>query len=148
MANPFRNSYRALVNIKCTQEDIWYALTDLDSYHLWNPFTPKVETNWKIGEPVVLTVQMKKGKKPIRQVEYLTRYTPNDELAWGMKWSIFLKAERVQQIIIDTNGNASYFTEDIIQGVLSPIVHLFYGKAIQNGFVALANSLKKYLEKS
>lgn len=148
MANPFRYSYRAHVYIECEHEDIWNALTDLDNYHLWNSFTPKVETNWILGEKVVLTVQMKKGKKPIKQIEYLTRYTPIDELAWGMNWGIFLKAERVQQISIDVDGKSSYFTEDIIEGILSPIVHQLYGKSIQAGFDALAKSLKKYIEKS
>ena len=132
----------------CTQDDIWHALTDLDGYHLWNPFTPKVETNWQVGDPVVLTVRMKKGKKLILQTEYLSRYTPKDEIAWGMQWSIFLKAERVQQISVDTDNTVSYFTEDIIEGMLSPLVHFMYGKSIQDGFDALADSLKKYLEKS
>lgn len=148
MANPFRYSYSALIHIDCEHEDIWNALTDLDNYHLWNPFTPKVETNWQIGEKVVLTVQMKKGKKPIKQIEYLTRYSPNDELAWGMNWSIFLQAERVQQMTLDLNGKMRYFTEDIIEGILSPVVHLLYGKSIQVGFDALAKSLKEYIEKS
>jgi hypothetical protein len=148
MSNPFRYSYRALIYIDCDHEDIWNALTDLGNYHIWNPFTPKVETNWQIGDKVILTVQMKEGKKPIKQIEYITRYDAVTELAWGMKWGIFLKAERVQQISIDTNGKTSYFTEDIIEGMLSPIVHLLYGKSIQAGFDALAKSLKKYIEKS
>ena len=148
MFNPFKYRYKALIHIKCTQDDIWRALTDLDSYHLWNPFTTKVDTNWKVGDPGFLTVNMNKGNKLIVQTEYLTRFIPKDELAWGMRWSIFLKAERVQQIRVDTDSNVSYFTEDIIEGILSPLVHLIYGKSIQEGFDKLAHSLKKYLEKS
>lgn len=148
MSNPFRYSYRAQIYIDCKHEDIWYALTDLENYHIWNPFTPKIETNWKIREPVLLTVQMKKGRNSIKQTEYLSRLNPPDEVAWGMKWSIFLKAERVQRLSSDENGDTLYFTEDIIEGMLSPIVHLMYGKSIQKGFEALAKSLKKYMDQS
>lgn len=148
MANPFRYSYKAQVEIKAQKELAWKAIIDLDSYRLWNPFTPKVETDWTIGKPVQLMVQMKKGKSPIKQTEYLTRLNPPYELAWGMKWSIFLKAERVQRLSIDNDGNTVYFTEDIIEGMLSPMVHLMYGKSIQTGFDELAKSLKKYIEKS
>ena len=148
MPNPFRYSYQTFVYIDCDDTAIWDALTDLKNYHHWNPFTPMVETNWKIGDQVILTVQMKAGKKPIKQVEYLTRYDPVAEIGWGMQWGAFLKAERIQQISTDLNGKTSYFTEDIIEGILSPLVHLLYGKSIQSGFNALAKSLKKYLEKS
>jgi len=148
MTHPFRYSYKAEIAINANKDIIWKALTDLENYPLWNPFTPKVETNWKIGEPVLLTVQMKKDTSSIKQTEYLSRLNPPDELAWGMKWGVFLKAERVQRLSIDDDGNTVYFTEDIIEGMLSPIVHLVYGKSIQTGFDALAKALKKYMEKS
>jgi hypothetical protein len=120
-------------------------LTDLNSYHLWNPFTPKVKTTWKIGDPVYLTVQMKKGK-PIQQKEYLSRFHPENEFAWGMKWGLFLKAERVQKLIDHDHDKTIYFTEDVIEGPLSPIVNMIYGKSIQQGFDALAQGLKKQME--
>ena len=146
MANPFRYSYKTQIVISSQKDLVWKSLIDLENYHLWNPFTTKVETNWKIGEPVLLTVQMKKGIKPIKQTEYLSRLNPPEEVAWGMKWSISLKAERVQRLSSDKNGDTLYFTVDIIEGMLSPIVHLMYGKSIQKGFDALAKALKKYME--
>ena len=146
MLNLFRYRYKTSVQIACSREDVWDTLTDLDSYQLWNPFTPKVKTSWQIGDPVYLTVQMKKGK-PIQQKEYLSRFHPKDELAWGMSWGIFLKAERVQRLSDLGHEETIYFTEDVIEGPLSPIVHLIYGKSIQNGFNALTKGLKAYLEK-
>ena len=52
MANPFRYSYKTQIVISSQKDLVWKSLIDLENYHLWNPFTPKVETNWKIGEPV------------------------------------------------------------------------------------------------
>ena len=105
MVNPFRYSYKAQIVVNKEKVLVWKTLTDLDNYELWNPFTPKIKTSWEIGEPVLLTVLMKKGKSPILQKEYLTRFNPNDEIGWGMSWSIFLKAERVQKLSVDENGN-------------------------------------------
>lgn len=146
MANPFRYSYKAEVEINTKKELVWTVLTDLDKYHEWNPFTPKVQTSWEIGEPVNLTVQMTKGRSPVLQKEYMSRFSSAGEFAWGMNWSIFLKAERVQRLIDTEPEKTLYFTEDVISGLLSPLVHLIYGKSIQNGFNALAIGLKRHME--
>jgi len=147
MASPFRFSYSAKVIIESEKELVWNALTDLENYHLWNPFTPKVTTNWVIGDPVILTVQMKGGKSPIRQKEYITKFDPKKEFAWGMRWSFLLKAERVQKLTAPTDGETIYYTQDIIEGFLSPIVHILYGHHIQSGFNKMSLALKKHLEK-
>ena len=147
MQKLFKYSYKAEIEIEAKPEAIWKALKDLQSYHLWNPFTPKIETDWKLGSKVLLTVNMKKGSKAIIQTEYLTRLDPPYEFAWGMNWGFLLKAERVQKLVRSSDGKTKYFTEDIIHGLLSPIVHLIYGKSIQNGFEQVADSLKKYVER-
>ena len=146
MKNPFKYKYKAEIEINASPEFIWEVLKDHPNYHLWNPFTPNLETDWKIGGKVVLTVNMKKGRKPILQTEYLSLLNPPIELAWGMNWGIFLKAERIQRLIPMQSGTTRYFTEDIIEGMLSPVVHLMYGKSIQNGFNQVAQSLKRYVE--
>lgn len=147
MTNPFRFSYSAEVTIEVKKDNVWQALTQLENYHLWNPFTPKVTTTWKIGEPVFLTVQMRNGKPSISQKEFITKLDPKKEFAWGMRWSIFLKAERVQKLHETTDDKTIYYTQDIIEGILSPLVHLIYGRHIESGFSRMALALKKYLEK-
>lgn len=146
MGNPFKYSYKTALHIEAKKEKIWNILTNLDSYPEWNPFTTKVETNWNIGDQVKLTVQMNAGKIPIIQKETLSRFNPMDEISWGMNWGFFLKAERVQRLSTAEHGNTLYFTEDTIKGLLSPIVHALYGRSIQDGFDALAQSLKNFVE--
>ncbi len=146
MGNPFKKNYTAEIEINATNHIIWKVLMDTPNYHLWNSFTPKIELEWKIGSKVVMTVNMKKGKKPIRQTEYLLKLNPPFEFSWGMNWGIFLKAERIQRLTDLPNGNATYFTEDKIHGLLCPVVHFLYGKSISEGFMSLAKALKKYTE--
>ena len=144
----FKYRYKATANISCKKAEVWQTLTNLDDYPLWNPFTIKVETDWKLDAPVLLTVQMKAGKKPIAQKEYLRILEAPNQLGWGMNWGPFLKALRTQVLREETDGSTTYTTEDVIEGPLSPIVHKLYGMHIQAGFDAVATGLKKHLEVS
>ena len=140
-----RYSYKAEVSIKTDIETAWQSLISIENYERWNSFTPMVKTNWEIGSVVHLTVQMQENKSPIIQKEKLLRFEPETEIAWGIDFGPFLKAERVQRITKTSDG-VSYFTEDVIWGLLSPIVNLIYGKHIQKGFERVANGLKSYCE--
>jgi len=148
MGNTFRYSYHTELEIPATKETIWKVLTDLESYQKWNPFTLKIETNWELGKPVILTVQMKKDKNPIKQKEYLRLFKPYDAMTWGINWGIFLKAERIQQLTSVSANRTIYYTEDVITGLLAPVVHLLYGKSVQKGFEEVGLSLKKHIENS
>ena len=144
----FSKKYSATVLIHASPGEVWEALTDLDKYGSWNPFTIRVETDWQIGRRVILTVQMRANRKPIRQIERLSRFVPGHEIVWGMDWGIWLQAERIQRITKTSPGLVRYETEDRIHGLLSPLVHFLYGRYIQGGFEAMAYSLKKYIEET
>lgn len=148
MSALFEKRYKASSIIVADQQTIWNILVNQKEYHLWNPFTPKIETDWEIGNKVKLTVNMKPGNAPILQIEYLARLNPPIVLAWGMNWRGFLKAERIQRLTKLSDGKTMYFTEDVISGILCPVVHYMYGKYIQKGFEQVAISLKKYAENS
>ena len=148
MGNTFRYSYNAQIEILSKKVIVWKVLTDLQNYSKWNPFTPKIETDWQIGHKVLLTVQMKNGEKPIIQKEYIRKLDPPSEISWGMNWGIFLKAERIQRLTKTPNNMTIYFTEDVIHGILAPVVDFLYGKSVQRGFEQVALSLKKYVENS
>jgi hypothetical protein len=140
-----KKSYLASIAIDRDLEEVWQVLSKLEDYHEWNPFTPAIKTNWELGAKVELTVAMKPDRKPIAQTEYLSAYEPPYQMAWGFKWGPFLKANRIQQLTL-VNNQTEYYTEDIIEGPLAPLVHLLYGRHIQRGFELLAKALKDYVE--
>jgi len=144
----FSKKYQAQIEIHSTVDRLWGVLMDLDQYGSWNPFTIQVETDWQPGSRVLLIVQMRENRKPIRQVEYLTRLNPKQELAWGMNWGIWLKAERTQRIVRVSSTTVRYETEDRLRGLLCPLVHLLYGRHIQNGFEKMAAALKNHIEQA
>jgi uncharacterized protein YndB with AHSA1/START domain len=142
----FRFSYKSETEINATQQTVWKALVDSPSYPKWNPFTVNIQTSWTIGQPVSLTVQMKPNRKPMVQTEYLSVFQQPERLAWGFSYGWMLRAMRTQQLIIVDENKTKYINEDIIEGLLSPIVHVFYGRWIQKGFDDISLALKNYME--
>lgn len=142
----FKFTYKSETEINATQQTIWKVLIDSSSYPKWNPFTIGVDSVWKIGQPVYLTVQMKPDRKPIAQTEYLSQFNQPETLAWGFSYGWILKAMRTQQLIAINDMQTKYINEDIIEGLLSPVVHMLYGKWIQKGFDEISVALKTYME--
>ena len=141
----FRKEYRAEMLIDAELSGVWEVLVDLRNYSKWNSFTPKIRTNWTIGEKVHLTVQM--NNKLLQQTEYLRSFERMKEIVWEMKWPFLLRAERAQKLYSTSSGQTRYETIDVIQGLLTPLVHFLYGNDIQRGFENVALGLKAYCEK-
>jgi len=80
------------------------------------------------------------------RTEYLKVFDPNHEMAWGLNWGILLKASRSQRLTAVREGVTKYENSDSIEGILSPVVHMLYGKWIKKGFEGIAKGLKKHVE--
>ncbi|KIG19035.1 hypothetical protein DB30_05939 [Enhygromyxa salina] len=135
------------VDIAASAERVWKILADLEGYSAWNPFTPRIETTFVVGDPIVLHVSFD-GAKPRRQVEILRSWAPGEQLCWGMTigpaW--LFRAERVQRVEVLGDQRCRYVSEDAFAGALSPVVELLYGGKVQRGFDALGAALKRRAE--
>jgi hypothetical protein len=131
------------VEIHAPIDTVWGVLIDLDNYHAWNRFTPKVETTLEVGSPVLLHVQMT-PKKRIRQKEWVRVVEPESELAWGMTMGhpILLRAHRSQTLTPLDARTTRYETVDEMHGILVPLVKMIYGNHIEHGFDALVEGLR------
>jgi uncharacterized protein YndB with AHSA1/START domain len=143
----FKYSYKSEAEINVPKKAVWRVLTDCETYPKWNPFTVRIDTDWQIGHKIHLHVKFRPSTAPSVQTEYISVFRPEDELGWRLDWSLLLKAERTQRLTDIGKDKTHYFNEDVIEGPLSPLVHLIYGKMIQKGFESVAASLKKYMEK-
>jgi hypothetical protein len=135
------------VEIHASVDTVWRILVDLDNYHTWNRFTPKVETTLEVGSPVLLHVQMT-PKKMLKQKEWVRVVKPRSELTWGMTMGhpIFLAARRSQTLTPLDEFTTRYQTVDRMSGILVPLVMLLYGKKIKRGFDAVAEGLRARAE--
>lgn len=133
---------------------VWAVLSDLSSYPAWSPFVVAVDGPLAVGTPVTLHVAMTPGRKPLRQVETVSKVDPpgagadRAELSWGtvMGHPTLLRAERYQRLTALGPGQTRYETADEFEGLLVPIVFALYGASIQRGFDETARALKARCE--
>ncbi len=139
---------RAEIEIDCNVARAWEILRDLDGYPDWNPFTPRVESSLRIGDPVHLYVRLRASKRKLsHRVEYVSAAEPY-RLCWGMTMgaAFLLKAERCQTLRAIDEHRTHYVTEDHFSGLLTPLVIGLFGGAMQRGFADCASALKKHCE--
>jgi hypothetical protein len=143
---PLSDSVRAEIDIDAPMVRVRQILGDLSTYSEWNPFTPRVESTLRVGDPIHLHVRLLSDRLSHR-VEYVTAIEP-DRLCWQMKMGseLLLHAERCQTLTDCEGGGVHYVSEDRFRGLLTPLVMLLFGRAMQRGFEDCASGLKKRAE--
>jgi len=141
------DSVMAEVVIDAPLERVRAILGDLLHYHEWNPFTPRVESTLRVGDPIELHVRLR-SQRLTRRVEYVTA-VEDDRLCWKMKmgFELLLHAERCQVLTARADGSVHYVTEDRFSGLLTPLVMLLFGDAMRRGFADCAHGLKRHAER-
>jgi hypothetical protein len=132
--------------INAPKKVIWEILMDKDKYHLWNPFTPKIETNFEVESDIVLHVNMNLDNKIIKQKEQILWVKEYESVAWGISSPFPVKTERAQILTEISPTQTKYYTYDKFWGILVPLVMLMYRDKIQKGFDSIAHGLKTYAE--
>lgn len=130
------------IQINAPIDFVWEVLTDVEKYGEWNPFTPQARTDFKIGSPAHLLVRMWPGK--FRITETVCAFEKPRLVSWsrkfGTSWLLFVVREQHLEPVSDTS--CSYHNIDLLSGVLSPIVLLFFGGYIRRGFSDVGVALK------
>lgn len=134
------------VRINAPVDLVWSVLTGVDGYAEWNPFTPRVQTDFKTGSPVHLQVRM--GPAKMKITEYVCAFDKPRLIAWnkmfGARWLLFAQREQHLQRVSDTS--CSYHNTDRLSGVLAPLVFLCFGGYMRRGFDDVGKGLKYYAE--
>jgi len=138
---------RAEIQIDAPPERIFDILTDLKSYGAWNPFTPRVESTLRLGDPVHLHVRLL-GSRLSHRVEYVSRNERPVALCWGAAIGapFLLRAERCQRLERIDERRTRFVNEDVLRGWLAPLAMRLFGPAMQRGFEDVAIALKQRAE--
>jgi len=128
--------------IDATPDAVFRVLDDFDRYPEWNPFTERVITDRRVGNPVVLHVNMP-GKSKRVMNERLSAYVPGKRMAWGVRWGfgLVLRCDRVQEVEPLPDGRTRYVCYEGFEGWLAPVVVKFFGGSVRAGFDSVADAL-------
>jgi hypothetical protein len=144
-----RGGYRvtATSHIAASAEQVWQVLVDLDAYERWNPFTPRVRSRLGVGDPVHLDVVLGPRRRT-RSVNHVEVVEPPHRIVWssilGHRW--LLRTRREQRIEPLGDGHCRYTTTETFAGPLAPLVGLVSRRAVERGFAAVADGLRRRAE--
>jgi len=138
---------QSTILINAPKSLVWNILMDIDNYNKWNPFTPKVETNFKMGSKIILHVNMTPGKKLLQQTEQILWVKEEESVAWGIEAMFPVRTERAQILTEKSPTETEYHTYDKFWGILVPLVMWMYRDKVQTGFDSVALGLKNYAER-
>jgi len=133
------------VQINAPASLVWDVLVDLDRYPEWNPYTVRVESTLKMGEPVNLFLpDPGQPGKFVHVIEHLATFDRPRQLSWEMSPSEHSAdaARRDQYIEATGAATCTYFTTDLFLGPTAPTVMEQHGEWVRQGFDAVARSLK------
>ena len=134
------------IQINAPIDLVWGILTEIGKYGEWNPFTPEIQTDFKIGSPARLRVRM--GPMRMRITETVCAVEKPRLIAWtktfGARW--FLVATRRQILEPVDEASCTYYNADQLTGLFAPVVWLLNGSYMRRGFDDVADGLKRYAE--
>ena len=145
-----KNLVRSLtVDIAAPAELVWSMLVDLRRYPEWNPFTVKVESSLRLGEPVNLYLpDPARPGELVHVIEQLVAFEPARLLSWEMFASADNPDAARRDQVIEATGPAScrYYTTDQFLGPTADQVMELHGPWVKQGFDAVALAVKARAE--
>ena len=125
---------------------VWQVLTDAKSYGDWNPFTTRLETDFRVDSPIHLHIVM--GPYGMDRKEWVRTVEPPHRLEWDTKVlaRFLLYSIKEQRVTALTEASCSYRTTDLFSGLLTPLIMLLFRKLIVRGFDETALALKRRCE--
>lgn len=127
----------------------WEILTDPEHYPEWNPFTPRIESDFKVGSKVELEVHL--GKRIMHETELLEVFDPPNRIAWSQKKFSFgpfagVTAFREQILTKRSETQCSYKCYDHMGGPLTPLVKRFLDRTLRDCFTSVGTGLKRFAQ--
>jgi hypothetical protein len=137
---------RVDTDIQAPPERVWSLLVDFAAYPQWNPFVTTLEGDVREGAP--LRACMSIGGKVIPARIDLSRVAPNRELAWtgGFTPRFLLHAVHAFRLEPLETGGVRLVHEEVIGGLLSPLMMWRMGKDLREQFQRLNAALKRRAE--
>ena len=131
------------IEIEAGVDEVWALLGVPATYADWNPLTPRIEGDLVEGADVTLHVRL--GGMRMKRVHTVSRVEPEVALCWTIKPSFWMHGERCQTLTATPTG-CTYTNVEVVEGLLGPLVALFYEGTIRRALEAVGAGLKVAVE--
>ena len=137
------------VDIEAPQSFVWDVLLDYPCYPEWNPYTVRVESTCRVGDPV--DIYLPDPRKPgelMHQREWVCLVDPPRQFSYEMHATpeLDVHARRDQYVEATSLETCRYWTADVFTGSLASMVMQHSGDWVKKGFDEVAVALKARAE--
>ncbi len=144
---------RSEIDINAPADTIWGVIMDMEKYHEWNPFTPRItlkNSDIAVGTEFDLDCQMTDTQYLKNEHEVVLVLEP-EKYTFCMgtsrtKGRPGIKSFRWQICEPLDNNNTHFINYEEFHGILSPLVYLLYRKKLKIAFDNYCRVLKQRVE--
>lgn len=135
------------IEINAPAAIVWGILTNLNSYHEWNPFIKKAEGQLKEGEQLKVRIEPPGGKgmtfKPA-----IIRIDPDLKFRWlgRLLFPGIFDGEHIFEIVPISENLVRFIQREKFRGLLVPILWRTIESSTRKGFTEMNLALKKKAE--
>lgn len=137
------------VDIDAPQQLVWDVLLDYPRYPEWNPYTVRVESTCRLGDPVDLYLpDLLDPDRIMHTREWVCLVDPPRQFAYEMRPTPELDVHARRDQYVEATGprTCRYWTTDAFDGPLADLVMEHTGQWVKDGFDAVAHALKARAE--
>ena len=137
------------VDIAASQQLVWDVLLDYARYPEWNPYTVRVESTCRLGDPVDLYLpDLLNPGQLMHTREWVCLVDPPRQFAYEMRATPELDVHARRDQYVESTGPQScrYWTTDVFTGPLADMVMEHTGQWVKDGFDSVALALKERAE--
>lgn len=134
------------IKINATTAQVWNVLLDFKNHPKWNRFITSIEGEQKTGGKLKVIIKPP-NSKPMTFTPTIKVYEPEKEFTWlgSLLFKGILDGRHSFQLIENKNGTTTFKHSEIFNGILTFMLNI---DNTTQGFEAMNQALKKYIEKS
>lgn len=131
------------IELDCSVAEAWAVLGDFSTYPAWNPLTPRVVGEPTAGELVTLHVRL--AGQRMKRVHRVSR-ADGTGLCWTIEFPVafLMRGERCQTLT-PTQTGCTYRNVEVVEGLVGPLVQLFFGATIRRSLEQVGANLRDHL---
>jgi hypothetical protein len=136
----------AEIEIGASPDQVWAVLSDIDSWHAWNPWITEASGSADAGEQLVLRMGFDGGRK-FNVKPLVTASVPNQTLEWLGHFGVNGLFDGRHRFDLEPTGGGTRFVQaEEFAGLLVPLLDGMLEGETKTGFGAMNKALKERVE--